>query len=221
MGKIYDSIDARLERWIGRQPMFFVATAPDEGGHVNLSPKGPIESLRVLDPHTVAIEGRRYTTQTLLIATGSWPWKPAIPGVESTITSNEAFHLERLPRRVLIGGGGYIAVEFAGIFNGLGVETTLLYRGPNILRGFDSDVRAHLAGELESRGITVMLGCTHASLEKTAGGILSRLNNGHQVETDVVQVRQIQEFRNVPNKARVGSCSDNNPRQTAGWNSKK
>src|SRR5213080_3157129 len=90
----------------------------------------------VLDPHTVAIEGRRYTTQTLLIATGSWPWKPAIPGVESTITSNEAFHLERLPRRVLIGGGGYIAVEFAGIFNGLGAEVIQAYRGPLFLRGF-------------------------------------------------------------------------------------
>ena len=75
-----------------------------------------------------------------------------LPGVEHAITSNEAFHLPELPKRILIVGGGYIAVEFAGIFNGLGVETTLVYRGPNILRGFDDDVRAHLAEEMEQRG---------------------------------------------------------------------
>jgi glutathione reductase (NADPH) len=91
-----------------------------------------------------------------------------------------------LPRRVLVVGGGYIAVEFAGIFNGLGVETSLLYRGPNILRGFDSDVRAHLAGELERRGITVILGCEHTSLERAESGLISHLSSGHSVETDVV-----------------------------------
>jgi glutathione reductase (NADPH) len=87
---------------------------------------------------------------------------------------------------VLVCGGGYIAVEFAGIFNGLGVETTLIYRGPNILRGFDNDVRVHLAGELERRGITVILGSQHTSLEKTQGGIVSHLSNGHSLENDQV-----------------------------------
>jgi NADPH-dependent 2,4-dienoyl-CoA reductase/sulfur reductase-like enzyme len=83
-----------------------------------------------------------------------------LPGVEHAITSNEAFHLPTLPKRIVVVGGGYIAVEFAGIFNGLGVETTLVYRGANILRGFDDDVRAHLADEMEKRGIKV---CSAAS----------------------------------------------------------
>ena len=140
------------------------------------------------DTHTLALAGgdKRVTAEKVLIATGGWPTLPDTPGIEHAITSNEAFHLPELPRRILIVGGGYIAVEFAGIFNGLGVETTLLYRGPNILRGFDDDVRAHLAGELERRGIKVILGCMHTSLEKTASGVISHLSSGHAVETDVV-----------------------------------
>ena len=109
-----------------------------------------------------------------------------IHGIELAITSNEAFHLPKLPKSILIVGGGYIAVEFAGIFNGLGVKTTLMYRGANILRGFDNDVRAHLTTEIERRGITVILGCEHLSLEKTATGIKSCLATGHDVETEVV-----------------------------------
>ncbi len=143
----------------------------------------------LLDAHTVHLPGknRTVTADKILIATGGWPTLPPnLPGADLAITSNEAFHLADLPDRILIVGGGYIAVEFAGIFNGLGVETTLLYRGPNILRGFDNDVRAHLAGELERRGITVILGAEHVSLEKTSDGIVSRLNNGHEVETDEV-----------------------------------
>ena len=141
------------------------------------------------DAHTVKIVGedRTVTADKILIATGGWPTLPAdLPGIEHAIGSNEAFHLPKLPKRILIVGGGYIAVEFAGIFNGLGVETTLLYRGANILRGFDDDVRTHLAGEIERRGIKVVLGCTHTALEKTATGIVSRLSSGHDVETDVV-----------------------------------
>ena len=122
-----------------------------------------------------------------IVYTGARPVLPeGIPGAELAITSNEAFHLPTLPKRVLVCGGGYIAVEFAGIFNGLGVETTLIYRGPNILRGFDNDVRVHLAGELERRGITVILGSQHTSLEKTQGGIVSHLSNGHSLENDQV-----------------------------------
>lgn len=140
------------------------------------------------DAHTVEIEGKRtVTAERILIATGGRPWLPeSLPGIEHAITSEEAFHLPELPKRILIAGGGYIAVEFAGIFAGLGVETTLIYRGPNILRGFDDDVRAHLAGEIEKRGITVILGCQHESLEKTATGVVNRLENGMEIETDVV-----------------------------------
>ena len=143
---------------------------------------------RLVDAHTVEIEklGTR-TTDKILIATGGRPWTPKdLPGAEHAITSNEAFHLPELPKRIVIAGGGYIAVEFAGIFNGLGVETTLVHRGPNVLRGFDDDVRSHLAEEMEKRGITVVLGAQHTAIEKTAGGFLSRLSNGHDCESDVV-----------------------------------
>ncbi|MNU36208.1 Glutathione amide reductase [compost metagenome] len=141
------------------------------------------------DAHTVEIVGKNqtFTAEKILIATGGRPWKPEdLPGVEHAITSEEAFHLPELPKRILIAGGGYIAVEFAGIFAGLGVETTLIYRGPNILRGFDDDVRAHLAGEIEKRGIKVILGCQHASIEKTETGLVNHLGNGMTLETDVV-----------------------------------
>ena len=145
------------------------------------------------DTHTVEVthrdggESRTITAEKILIATGGRPWMPAdLAGIEHAITSEEAFHLPELPKRILIAGGGYIAVEFAGIFAGLGVETTLIYRGPNILRGFDDDVRAHLAGEIEKRGIKVILGCQHASIEKTATGLLNKLENGMEIETDVV-----------------------------------
>ena len=141
------------------------------------------------DAHTVRLlrEDRTVTAGTILVSTGGWPTLPAdLPGIEHAITSNEAFHLPELPKRMLVVGGGYIAVEFAGIFNGLGVETTLLYRGPNILRGFDAAVSAHLTVELERRGITVILGCHHTQLEKTDTGLVSHLTSGHTVENDMV-----------------------------------
>jgi glutathione reductase (NADPH) len=141
----------------------------------------------VIDPHTVEVDGKRYTTQRILIATGGRPWMPReLAGVEHAITSNEAFHLEELPKRIVIAGGGYIAVEFAGIFNGLGVDTTIVHRGPNILRGFDDDIRAHVSDEMGKRGIKVLLGCQHTAIEKTAAGLTSHVNNGHPTESDVV-----------------------------------
>jgi len=145
---------------------------------------------RLVDAHTVEIDkiGRR-TADKILIATGGRPWMPKdLPGVELAISSNEAFHLAELPKRIVIAGGGYIAVEFAGIFNGLGVETTLVHRGPNVLRGFDDDVRSHLAEEMEKRGITVVLGAQHTAIEKTAGGLLNRFSDGHECESDVVML---------------------------------
>ncbi|OYW27160.1 MAG: glutathione-disulfide reductase [Caulobacter sp. 12-67-6] len=148
---------------------------------------------RVIDAHTVEVlpkegstDAGRYTARKILIATGGRPVRPDFPGAELGITSDEAFHLPTLPKRVLVVGGGYIAVEFAGIFNGLGVETTLLYRGANILRGFDDDVRSHMADELEKRGIRVVLGCDHKSIEQTEAGLLSTLSNDLTFETDAV-----------------------------------
>ncbi len=148
---------------------------------------------RVIDAHTVEVlpkegsqDAGRYTARKILIATGGRPVRPDFPGAELGVTSDEAFHMPTLPKRVLVVGGGYIAVEFAGIFNGLGVETTLLYRGANILRGFDDDVRAHLADELEKRGVKVVLGCSHKSIEQTDAGLVSTLSNDLTFETDAV-----------------------------------
>ena len=148
---------------------------------------------QIIDPHTVEVlhkdgskDAGRYTARKILIATGGRPWKPDFPGADLGITSDEAFHLTDLPKRVLVVGGGYIAVEFASIFNGLGVQTTLLYRGANILRGFDDDVRMHLAEELEKRGIKVVLGCDHKKIEKTEAGLVSTLSNDLTFETDAV-----------------------------------
>ncbi len=146
---------------------------------------------RLLDPHTVELvgKGKTVTAETILIATGgrvSVPGADEVPGIENVITSNEAFHLETLPKSILIAGGGYIAVEFAGIFNGLGVETTLLYRGPNILRGFDEDVRAHVSEEIEKRGIRLIVGAQHEKIEKTDKGLVNHLSNGVKCGSDVV-----------------------------------
>ena len=143
---------------------------------------------RLTDAHTVELEGKgTVTADKILIATGGRPWKPDdFPGAEHIITSEEAFHLPELPKRVLVAGGGYIAVEFAGIFAGLGVDTTLVYRGPNILRGFDDDVRTHVAEEMKKRGVKIVLGAQHAAIEKTATGYLNRMTSGGDIETDLV-----------------------------------
>jgi glutathione reductase (NADPH) len=143
---------------------------------------------KLIDAHTVEVEGRsRVTSEKILIATGGRPWMPTeLPGVEHAITSNEAFHLRELPKRIVIAGGGYIAVEFACIFNGLGSEVHLVHRGPNILRGFDDDIRTHVAEEIDRRGIKVILGTQHTSIEKSAGGLISRFATGHHCESEVV-----------------------------------
>jgi glutathione reductase (NADPH) len=133
----------------------------------------PIEGRAVVvDPHTVEVAGRRITARHLLVATGGWPVRPPIPGAELCITSNEAFELAELPRRVLVIGGGYIAVEFAGILKGLGATVTLAYRGDQVLRGFDDDVRAHLSIELVRHGIDLRLHTTPESVERLPDGTL-------------------------------------------------
>ena len=127
---------------------------------------------RVLDAHTVEIAGRTYTAAHILVATGGWPTLPAIPGIEHCITSNEALELRDLPRRVLVVGGGYVAAEFTGIFHGVGSKVILAYRGEQILRGFDLDVRQHLHQELLRKGIDVRLGCDVAGIERRPDGAL-------------------------------------------------
>ena len=137
----------------------------------------------VVDPHTVELGGRRYGAQHILVATGSWPQLPQIPGRELAITSNEAFHLDKLPRRALVVGGGYVAVEFASIFQGLGVETTLAYRGPRLLRGFDGELGERLAEEMRKKGVAIRLQSNPARLEK---GIKVAYEDGSAQEVDLV-----------------------------------
>ena len=131
------------------------------------------------DRHTVALaDGRRISARYVLIATGAAPFVPLhLPGRELAITSNEAFHLERLPQRICIVGGGYIAVEFAGIFNNLGVETILIYRGEKILRGFDEDLRDHLTKEMKKKGIELRTGCDVVKIERSGSGVRVTCND--------------------------------------------
>jgi glutathione reductase (NADPH) len=138
------------------------------------------------DAHTIRLgSGARIRAETILVATGGAPYYGAqIAGLEHVISSNEAFHLKELPKRILIQGGGYIAVEFAGIFNGLGSEVTLVYRGENILRGFDDDVREHLRSEMERRGIKIVTGQIVASVEKVEHGLALEFSNKESLVVD-------------------------------------
>src|SRR5579872_5830539 len=142
----------------------------------------------VADAHTVQlVDGRRVRAATILVATGGAPtYGDKIPGLEHAISSNEAFHLPKLPHRVVIQGGGYIAVEFAGIFAGLGAHVTLIYRGENILRGFDDDVRAHVRMDMEKHGIKVVTGCKVAAIEKIGERFSARFSNGSAHTADCV-----------------------------------
>jgi glutathione reductase (NADPH) len=137
----------------------------------------------LLDRNTVQLaSGRKVTAKYILIATGAAPFVPRhLPGHELAITSNEAFELERLPRRIVIVGGGYIAVEFAGIFNGLGVETILVYRGEQILRGFDDDLRNHLAAEMTKKGIEIRTHADVATIERSGDGVRVTLEDGSRI----------------------------------------
>ncbi|SDH49938.1 glutathione-disulfide reductase [Roseospirillum parvum] len=155
----------------------------------------------VVDAHTVAVDGKTYTAERILLAMGGWPTLPDIPGIEHAITSNEALDLKELPKRVTIVGGGFIAVEFAGIFNALGAEVTLVIRAANILRGFDEDVRQTLSHELEKSGITIRRDCQVRSIEKTPAGSYSiRYAMGEEAETDLVMYAT----GRAPNTANLG-----------------
>lgn len=140
----------------------------------------------VADAHTVAVGGRQYTSEYILIATGSWPQRPQLPGIDLTITSNEAFHLPELPSRVLIVGGGYVAVEFAGILHGLGAAVTQIYRGPLFLRGFDHDIRETLATEMRNQGINLRFDADVEQIERAGRGLCARLKDGSAIEADTV-----------------------------------
>lgn len=141
----------------------------------------------VKGPNQVEVAGKLYTAKHILVAVGGWPFVPEFPGSEHVISSNEAFFLEAFPKRVIVVGGGYIAVEFAGIFAGLGAETHQMYRGPMFLRGFDEDVREFVAGEMKHKGVNLRFNTNIESIAKNADGSLAvTLTDGEVMEVDTV-----------------------------------
>ena len=195
-----DFSEAKGYGWLSHQPDFdwttLLANKDKEILRLNGIYEGLLEGAgvthfdgraRILDAHTISVGDKQVTTDKILIATGGWPTKQSIPGAEHIITSNEAFYLETLPKRALILGGGYIAVEFAGIYAGLGVQTELAYRGPLFLRGFDDDVRHLVQSELEKKEIALSFESTLAAVEQMPSGALrGTFEDGRVIETDVI-----------------------------------
>lgn len=192
--------DARAYGWHVDTPVFDWATLRDAVGREVERLNGVYRNLldargvtlvegraRLLDPHTVAVGDRRWKARHVLVATGAWPWIPELPGREYTITSNEFFTLEEMPRRVILIGGGYIAVEFAGILNALGVDTTILYRGPLFLRHFDHDLRSILAEEMRLQGVGLAFDTQVARVERLDDGSRCVVTeDGRRLVADVV-----------------------------------
>ncbi len=194
-----DFEDARAYGWRSTRPEFEWSTLRDNkdaeirrlnGVYQDLLEKAGVEIIRdtatFTGPHALDVGGRPVSAEKILVATGSWPSVGDIPGREFIITSNEAFHLERFPHHVVIVGGGYIAVEFAGIFNGLGAEVVQLYRGPLFLRGFDDDLRSFVHTELTKKGIDVRMQRTVEAIEGRPGDLTVHLNDGTRIRTELV-----------------------------------
>jgi glutathione reductase (NADPH) len=178
----WPTLIANKDREIARLEAAYTATLDKAGVTI-------VKSRAVVaDAHTVQLaNGEKVRAAHILIATGGAPtYGDPIPGLEHAISSNEAFHLPALPPQVVIQGGGYIAVEFAGIFAGLGSHVTLIYRGENILRGFDDEVRAHLRMDMEKHGIRVITGCKVAAIEETSSRYSVRLSSGNHISADCV-----------------------------------
>jgi glutathione reductase (NADPH) len=178
----WPTLVANKDKEIARLEGIYTTNVEKSGARV-LKTRAVIE-----DAHTLRLaNGEAVTAKYILIATGSAPSHgPEIPGIEHVISSNEAFHLPELPRRVVIQGGGYIALEFACIFAGFGSDVTVIYRGGNILRGFDEDVRAHVRAEMERQGITILTGCTVDGIDKHGKELTSHLSNGSSTASELV-----------------------------------
>ncbi|MEI8144575.1 MAG: glutathione-disulfide reductase [Alphaproteobacteria bacterium] len=157
----------------------------------------------VIDPHRVRLtSGREISAKVILVATGAQPSTDGdLPGIEHTISSNEVFHLEKLPGHIVIAGGGYIAVEFAGVFAGLGSKVTLVYRGPKILRGFDEDLRDHLMGEYAKRGITLVMDAAFSKIEKGPDSLTVSFRTG---QPPLVADQVLMAIGRKPNTAGLG-----------------
>jgi glutathione reductase (NADPH) len=178
----WPTLIANKDKEIARLEAAYTSNVEKSGARI-------VKSRAVLeDANTVRLmNGETVRAKYILIATGGAPnHGGAIPGIEHVISSNEAFHLPELPKRIVIQGGGYIALEFACIFAGFGSDVTVIYRGDNILRGFDDDVRTHVRGEMEKDGITVLTGCTVARVDKHGHEFTTHLSNGSSVASDKV-----------------------------------
>jgi glutathione reductase (NADPH) len=191
----WPSLIAAKDREIERLSQIYIKMLANSGVELILG------RALLVDPHTVEIGGRHYTADKILVATGSHPVVPDIPGIEHVISSNEALDLPRLPRRIVIVGGGYIAVEFAGIFNGFGSEVVELIRREELLYGFDDDIRVALAQEMRGRGVEIHAGARVARIEKAAhGGCSVYTTTGQEFSADVVMYATGRK----PNTARTG-----------------
>jgi len=178
----WPSLIANKDREIARLEAAYIAGLQNAGVTIVKS-RAVMEGAHEL---RLVATGAAVRADHVLVATGARPSNGMIPGIEHVISSNEAFHLPEFPARILIQGGGYIAVEFACIFAGLGAQVTLVYRGENILRGFDDDVRSHLRAEMEKGGIRIVAGRIVAAVEQTATDMRSKLSDGQAIETDRV-----------------------------------
>lgn len=178
----WPTLIANKDREIARLEAIYTANVEKAGARI-VKTRAVFE-----DAHTLRLgTGETVTAKYMLVATGGAPNHGAlIPGIEHVISSNEVFHLPTFPKRIVIQGGGYIALEFACIFAGLGADVTVVYRGDNILRGFDNDVRAHVRREMETAGITVLTGCTVTAVEKHGEVFTSHLSSGSSIASDQV-----------------------------------
>ena len=140
----------------------------------------------IVDAHTVAVGDKRLTAERILVAVGGWPTMPEVPGIEYAITSNEALELRTRPERIVVVGSGYIAVEFAGIYNGFGSKVDLVFRADKVLRGFDEDVRDTLTDEMAKKGINIVAKTLPERIEKTASGVRVHMNDGSVIEADQI-----------------------------------
>jgi len=178
----WPTLIANKDKEIARLEGIYTANVEKSGARV-------VKTRAVLeDAHTLRLaNGEAVTARYVLIATGGAPnHGAAIPGIEHVISSNEVFHLPELPKRIVIQGGGYIALEFAGIFAGFGCDVTVVYRGDNVLRGFDEDVRSHVRSEMEKHGITILTGCTVNKVDRHGKEFTSHLSNGSSIASDQV-----------------------------------
>jgi glutathione reductase (NADPH) len=178
----WPTLVANKDKEIARLEGIYTTNVEKSGAHI-IKARTVLEGANTLRITT----GETVTARHILIATGSAPnHGEMIPGIEHVISSDEAFHLPELPRRIVIQGGGYIALEFACIFAGFGSDVTVVYRGDNILRGFDEDVRAHVRGEMEKQGITILTGCTVAKVDKHGKELTAHLSNGSSIASEQV-----------------------------------